>query len=499
MSVSRAPEASGAKLGMPRSVPFIVGNEAAERFSYYGVIAILTLYMMKVLGLSNADATEIAHLFKFAVYFMPLLGAYIADRLWGRYYTILYLSLVYCVGNAVLALTVGSKWGLYIGLFLIAIGSGGIKPCVSAFVGDQFGPGREHLLPKIYGMFYWSINFGSFFAFGFLPTLRDNAGYRWAFGIPGVAMFLATFIFWIGTRSYQIKPPVRDSTRAGFFRVFWHALRRFFADWLARRRNRPAGGGFWDAARGRFTDEEVSGARAVAGILMIFASVPIFWSLFDQTNTTWVIQGTKMTAVTLFSFTIDPQALVGPMLKGFFTELSPGHFALVLDTERMQAMNPLFVMLLIPLFTAVLYPASNRLGLKTTPLRRMSVGMLLAAVSFVVCAWIQSRMDAGEAMAITWQMIPYLLLTSGEVMLSATGLEFAFSQAPASMKSTIMSFWLLTVAIGNLLVAAVTDLNDKLVKAQGASQFLFYALLMFLVAGVFIYCATRYRERPIES
>lgn len=474
---------------MPASVPFIVGNEAAERFNYYGILAILTLYITRELRLSEADSTEIVHLFKSMAYLMPLLGAWIADRFWGRYRTILWLSLLYCVGNLLLACTVGSRAGLYAGLLLIAIGTGGIKPCVSAFVGDQFGPERAHLLPKIYGMFYWSINFGSFFAFGFLPSVRDNAGYRWAFGIPGVAMLLATLIFWLGTRRYVIKPPVRAPAKAGFLSVFWYAL----THWGQRK----PGSGFWEVARGEFTAEEVDGARAVGGILMVFASVPVFWSLFDQTNSTWVIQGTKMTSVTLFTFQLSPDLFFVPLLKGFFVEQGAGQFAFVLDTERMQAMNPLYVMILIPIFTSFLYPLADKAGLKPTPLRRMSLGMVLAAGSFVICGWIQSRMDHGHTMSIAWQMAPYLLLTAGEVMLSATGLEFAFSQAPASMKSTIMSFWLLTVAVGNALVAAVTNLNDKVVKAQGAAQFYFYAVLMFALAGLFIFCAARYRERKV--
>lgn len=478
---------------MPSSVPFIVGNEAAERFSYYGVTAILTLYMINMLGMSKSDATEVAHLFKFGVYFMPLAGAWLADRFWGRYNTILYLSLVYCVGNLALALGVGSTTGLYVGLILIAIGSGGIKPCVSAFVGDQFGRGREHLLPKIYGMFYWSINFGSFFAFGFLPSVRENIGYRWAFGIPGVAMLVATLIFWVGTRRYVILAPVRDKRGAGFFRVVIHTL--------CHQRNRRKEQSFWEVARERFSHEEVEGARAVLGILMVFATVPIFWSLFDQTNTTWVIQGQNMQSVSLFTFHVAPDSLLVPLLKGLFVQTDPqaGGFAFVLDTERMQAMNPLYVMVLIPVFTGWLYPLMGKLGFRATPLRRMSAGMVLAAFSFVVCGWIQSRMDSGVEMSIAWQMVPYLLLTSGEVLLSATGLEFAFSQAPSSMKSTIMSFWLLTVAVGNFLVAAVTNLNAKVVKAEGATQFYFYAGLMFVVAAVFIVCACRYRDRSPQA
>jgi POT family proton-dependent oligopeptide transporter len=483
---------------LPAQTLFIVGNEACERFTYYGIRAILTVFMTsELLRMSDAETTKTCHLFYSAVYFMPLAGAWIADHWWGRYRTILYISFVYCLGSVVLALTVGSRAGLYLGLLLIALGSGGIKPCVSAFVGDQFGPHQQHLLPKIYGIFYWSINLGCFFAFGLIPTIRENYGYRWAFGVPGFFMLLATFIFWLGRGRYVRAPVSRAQPQAGVLRVWWEAWRR--------RRERRPGHSFLDAAAGRFTAREIEAAKAVAGILMVFATVPMFWALFDQTSTTWVIQGKKMEVLTVFGFHLNPQTwgFLSPVLKLFFS-VGPaaGDFALRFDAARVQTLGPLLVVILIPLFTWGLYPLLEKLGLRVSPLRRMGAGMVLGAVSFLFVGWIQSRMDAlpaGQSLSIAWQVIPYVILTAGEVMLSATGLEFAFSQAPPSLKSTIISFWLLTVAVGNYLVAMVTALNEKFIKAQGAAQFHFYALLMFLVAGAFILCAVRYKERSFST
>jgi POT family proton-dependent oligopeptide transporter len=168
----------------PPQIRYIIGNEACERFSYYGIRSILALYISTVLyrhlpdGEAKDRATSIIHTFIFANYFTPLIGAWLSDKLWGRYNTILYVSLIYCLGNAILALGVGSIWGLYIGLAFVALGSGGIKPCVSAFCGDQFRPDQAPLLQKAYGLFYWSINFGSFFSFLVIPWVKDTAGYR---------------------------------------------------------------------------------------------------------------------------------------------------------------------------------------------------------------------------------------------------------------------------------------------------------------------------------
>src|SRR5207248_1485198 len=116
-------------------------------------------------------------------------------------------SLVYCAGNAVLALFDQHLTGMYVGLALIAVGSGGIKPCVSANVGDQFGKGNWHRVRLIYQTFYFSINFGSFFATLLIPLTRKHFGSSVAFGIPGVLMFLSTLIFWMGQRKFVHVPP----------------------------------------------------------------------------------------------------------------------------------------------------------------------------------------------------------------------------------------------------------------------------------------------------
>lgn len=168
-----------------------------------------------------------------------------------------------------------------------------------------------------------------------------------------------------------------------------------------------------------------------------------------------------------------------------------------LNGETMQGSGAVLVMIWVPILTLVVYPFLERRGWRPTALRRMSLGMLLGAASFVGCGLIQARMDRGATLNIAWQLLPYVVLEAGEVMLSATALEFAFEQAPKQLKSIIMSFWLMTIAGGHFLIAVFTNLNDRFVHARGASEFYFYAVLMFFVAGIFIFIATRYRERPM--
>jgi len=287
-------------------------------------------------------------------------------------------------------------------------------------------------------------------------------------------MLLATLIFWLGRKYYVRIPPSSETKSAGFFQVFWHAL--------ASLGSRQAGQTFWDAARAKFSAREVDAARSVGPILMVFAPVTIFWALFDQTTSTWVMQGDRM--------------IPFPVLGSF-----------QVGAEQMQSMNPAFVMLLVPL-TLFLYPRIEKwFGIRVSPLRRLGTGMFLAGLSYLVVGFIQTQIDAGGRLSVLWQTLPYLILTTAEVLISTTGLEFAFTQAAAEMKSTIMSFWLLTVAVGNLYVPLITKLRGAVIAgtaaagegaAVNAATFYLYAGLTLAVALLFVFIATRYKERSLE-
>jgi POT family proton-dependent oligopeptide transporter len=503
---------------LPRQVPFIIGNEACERFSFYGMRNILTPFLVGTLLLYAPEAEraglakEVFHSFVIGVYFFPLLGGWIADRWTGKYRTILWLSLVYCLGHACLAAFEGNRLGFYGGLLLIALGSGGIKPLVSAFVGDQFDQSNKQKAKLVYDAFYWSINLGSFVASLLMPRVLRGWGAAWAFGIPGLLMLAATVVFWAGRRRYVLVPrPPPDPH--GFAAVARTAL-------LARGRGGPGfltaalgavlavaalaltpslgfviafclallalllGGGLGvalqlDEARADHPPQAVEAVRAVLRVLVVFALVTPFHSLFDQKASTWVLQGKQMVM------------------------LAPGSWLgwLVTEPAQMQALNPLLVMLLIPFNNLVLYPGLRRMGLEPTALRRMGTGIALAAVAWVAAGLIQLAIDGGGAIPITWQILPYCLLTFGEVLVSATGLEFAYSQAPPAMKGVIMSFWSLAVTFGNLwvLVTNAAVRNDAVtarIAATGLGQtaflMFFFAAFAAVAAVLFALYARRY-------
>ncbi len=448
----------------PPQVKFIIGNEAAERFSFYGMKNILTFFLINYLLVTSvpdtaarqAAGTSVYHVFVAAVYWFPLLGGILADQLIGKYRTILYLSLLYCVGHACLAVFEHNVAGFYVGLGLIALGSGGIKPCVAAQVGDQFDASRKHLIQRVFGLFYWSINFGSFFASLLIPWTLSKYGPPVAFGIPGVLMLVATFIFWLGRNQYVNVPPSKGNPHS-FWRVVWDAFNT----------KTPVGQdgkkGHWlDAAAGVHPEAAIQGAKAVFRVMVVFAPLPIFWALYDQKGSTWIIQAQQM------------DLALGPLM---------------MKPAQIMALNPAMVMLLIPLAEFVLYPLAERLGFKLTPLRRMTIGMFLTSVSFVLVGGLQVFLDGGVKLSLLWQALPVLVLTLSEVLVSTTGLEFAYSQAPVEMKGTIVSLFYLTNTVGNLLVVLVA----QLAIFSGVGLYLFYAFLIFLAAVAFALIARWYK------
>jgi POT family proton-dependent oligopeptide transporter len=519
-----------AKAPIPRQIPFIIGNEGCERFSFYGMRNILTVFLVTSLltYLPEADragaAKHVFHTFVIGVYFFPLLGGWLADRFFGKYQTIFWLSLVYCVGQLCLALFVDHRAGFYTGLFLIALGSGGIKPCVSAFVGDQFDQTNKHRAKVVFDAFYWIINFGSFFASLLMPIFLRQLGPAIAFGVPGALMFISTVILWAGRRRYVLVPPAPPDPHS-FLRVsctalasgrpglalaatggaiavtafvFTPALGFVIAACTALVAVIAFGGfGVWrqlEGARGRHPDEAVEGVRAVLRVLVLFALVTPFWSLFDQKASTWVLQAGAMRPLHFFDVAAlrEFSPALATVLGGFAT----------IEPSQMQALNPALVMLLIPFNNLVLFPGLKRLGYEMTALRRMTLGIAFSGAAWVVVGGMQLVLDGGQTFSIAWQVLPYALLTLGEVLVSATGLEFAYSQAPQAMKGALMSFWLLSVTVGNLWVLAVNAgvKNAKvtqLIASTGfgatAFQMFFFAVFAFAAATVFGLVARGYR------
>lgn len=447
---------------MPPGVAYIVGNEAAERFSYYGMNSVLVIFMTQYLlnrhqqpdHMTEAQAEAWYHTFVSCLYFLPLVGAALGDAILGKYRTILFLSIVYCFGHLALAVD-HTRAGLAIGLGLIALGAGGIKPCVSANVGDQFGASNQHLLPRVFSWFYFSINFGSAFSTLLIPWMLDPynvpaeqsaALAGWvvrvlerlhgpdiAFGTPGILMLIATVIFWLGRKKFVHLPPA--------------GLRRYGEE-IFQRENR----------------------KALGNLLMLVPFVAMFWALWQQNFSSWVLQSERMDRH-LFGIDWKP--------------------------AQIQTVNPIFILVMLPLFSYWIYPVMNKV-FRLTPLRKIGMGLFVTALAFVIVGWIQLRIDAGGTPRIIWQILAFVVLTAGEVMVSVTHLEFAYTQAPKKLKSLVMCTYLGAVGLGNVFTAAVNFLiqnKDGTVRLQGASYFFFFVVVMFATALLFVFFARFYQGR----
>ncbi|KPJ06360.1 Peptide transporter family 1 [Papilio machaon] len=658
------------KLPYPKAVGFIVTNEFCERFCYYGMRTILSLYLRDKLGYSDNGATVIYHVFTMFAYFFPLLGAMIADGWLGRFRTIFYLSLVYATGSVLISLTAMPPLDLpkleftILALLLIAFGTGGIKPCVSAFGGDQFKlPEQERYLGYFFSLFYFSINAGSLISTFLTPILRadvhcfgENDCYSLAFGVPGLLMIVSIVFFVAGKRLYIIKNPAGNvlgnvSACVGYALVKSNKSKEKREHWL-------------DHADDKYDSSLIEDIKGLLRVLVLFIPLPIFWALFDQQGSRWTFQADRM-----------------------YQEIG----SWTLKADQMQVLNPLLILVFIPLFEVAIYPFLTWCKLIRKPLHKMIWGGVLAAAAFVISGIVelnllptygtpvsdglaqlrvyngfncnitlnvynpaenvtdkviidalgvyekldieahqqielpyslrgvntsdcmdvnydgkfvlkektansyfvskndvyqyddnndkaidgvkvrflsntfslsrimmqdkknrtklnittdnklQTSLEKGtydiivdgvlvmqevslqtgavyaiplyednggnffmdirtvtppNSLHILWLVPQYVVMTMGEVMFSVTGLEFSFTQAPASMKSVLQSVWLLTVAFGNLIVVLIVEGN--FLDAQWKEFFLF-AGLMLLDMLIFTVMALRYKYAELKS
>uniref|UniRef100_A0A8C2H274 Solute carrier family 15 member 2 n=2 Tax=Cyprinus carpio TaxID=7962 RepID=A0A8C2H274_CYPCA len=511
-------------------IAFIVVNEFCERFSYYGMKAVLTLYFIHYLNWDKDLSTAVYHAFSSLCYFTPLLGALIADSWLGKFKTIIYLSIVYVIGHVVKSVGAIPDVGdstlhialSMVGLVLIAFGTGGIKPCVAAFGGDQFDEENTEERTKFFSIFYMSINAGSVLSTIVTPILRGDVKcfggdcYALAFGVPAALMVIALVVFISGSGLYKKSPPegnvlVRVCKCIGF------AIQN---RWRNSKKS-PKKSHWLDWAEEKYPKRLIQEIKMVFRVLVLYIPLPMFWALFDQQGSRWTLQATRMN----MDFVMGVCFCVVKML------------------------NALLILVFIPIFDMGIYPL---IGLCRIKLTKMAVGMILAAIAFCAATVVeinktvvepspakeslvqvynlmdsdvtvqfpghtvfsdplkpnevtspQKNMSAfhcihtlhkseglttikmediqANNIHITWQIPQYVFLTAGEVMFSITGLEFSYSQAPASMKSVLQAGWLMTVAFGNVIV---------LIVAEGAgmeqwAEFLLFAGLLVAVSIIF--------------
>ncbi len=504
-------------------------------------------------------------------------------------FTIIDFSIVYIIGAAALTLSAISEqmWLAFIGLVLIAIGTGGIKPCVAAFGAQQLmdpsynpptGWTTQHLVSIFFSSFYLSINLGSLFAYLLLPLARRYGGFEAAFGAATIVLALSLVVFVLPCRKYLRERP-KGSILASILAViaagcseqcrtrgtFWwlsccsssgssvvhgdepdglmSAVKRtvageepptpsallddgedhasaldrsealtggsedaesasMVASPASAKPSPRAGGsaaahgepekdeaaavaeaarvrsmalreraGCLNAVRGKFSDEMVDGAASITAILPVFSIIALFWALYDQQGNTWVLQAKRMD--------------LGPF-----------------EPDQLGAINPLLVMVMLPVYRAAILPCLECLGrrcpiLEPTPLKRMGVGMLLASFTFLLSAAVEFVIDSSppKSVSVLLQLPQWVLITIAEIFLSVTGLEWAYTQADRNLQGVCMAAWFFSNGLGDIIGGLLYQATKSLSQT---AIYLMFAALMVVAFGVYAVIAIGYKSVPPE-
>jgi dipeptide/tripeptide permease len=410
---------------------FIFWGEFAERCAYYGMLAILARYMAEQLELGQANANTYVQIFMGACYFLPLLGGYLADNFFGKYNIIVAFCVPYIFGP--ILLSIESPWFMTVGLVLLAIGSGVIKPNISTLMGltyDQQRPGQELLRSNAFAIFYMAINIGAALSIFTVPAIRTAYGYSWAFLFPAALMAVAFCAFAAGKRFYAKEVIVRHKLTPQERALQWLAIKR---------------------------------------VAWLFLLIVFFWAIFNQASTTWIFFANTYMDRTLFGREFDP--------------------------EQFGTLNPVFIVLLVPVVT-YFWNFLDRRGVKVRATDKMLVGFLLTALCMAVmsAAGYLAVSSPDGKVTIWWQVFAFLLITVAEILISVVGLELAFVVSPKSMKGFITGLWLLTVSLASLFINAPVG-RLYTVMAPG-NYFAMLSAALLVVSAAFVFVARRFNRAP---
>lgn len=494
-----------------RACPYILANECCERLAYYGMSTNLVHYMKTRLGQVNTVASNNVTNWSGTCYITPLIGAFFADAYLGRFWTIASFMIVYIIGLALLTMASSVK-GLvptscddngvchptdaqaavvFVALYLIALGTGGIKPCVSSFGADQFDENDERekkSKSSFFNWFYFSINIGALVASTVLVYVQTHVGWGWGFGIPAVVMAIAVVSFFVGTPLYRHQKPggspltriaqvlvacarkwnvavPADKSRlhetldkeSGIegSRKLEHTDQLACLDRAAVVTAEDSAAGSASASPWRLcTVTQVEELKSVIRLLPVWASGIVFAAVYSQMSTMFILQGD----------TLDQR--LGPRFKVPSATLS------MVDTISVIFWVPVYDRVIVPVVRS--YTGRPR---GFTQLQRMGIGLVVSIFSMVAAGVLDIvrlravarhglySKDDTVPISIFWQIPQYFIIGCAEVFTFVGQLEFFYDQAPDAMRSMCSALSLTTVALGNylstVLVTIVTHITTR--------------------------------------
>ncbi len=438
----------------PKGFWFVFSGELAERASYYGMRTVLALYIVDRLGYTSSNASTIVEIFMAACYLFCLPGGWIADRFFGRYKTIVYFSFPYILGHIILG-GIQTSPAMLVALFLLAAGSGTIKPSCSPLMGMIYEKqGKEHLLSEAFSYYYAAINIGSMVTTFALPALRNHLAPQPAPGagpaaiaawkaalphayavtlmFPTVLMVVALGIFAVGKRFYVVETINREKKSHEQKTAEWQSLWR---------------------------------------VAPVFGLFVFFWFVYDQSASTWIFFARDHMNLTLLRF---------------------GSWSLTIPPDQIQTVNPFAILVLTPIFNWRWERARRRRGGAEIPdTRKMMEGFVVVIACMAIMALAGFAVGGGRVTA--WlEVAATIVISYAELGVSAIGLKFAFQQAAPGTKSFITSAFLVTVFLGDMLGSAFVQLYDRL---SPGSYFAIQTALMVAVAVIFRLVARRFEQQ----
>ncbi|KAK7399862.1 hypothetical protein VNO78_11056 [Psophocarpus tetragonolobus] len=536
-----------------KACPFILGNECCERLAYYGIATNLVTYLTQKLHEGNVSAARNVTTWQGTCYLAPLIGAVLADAYWGRYWTIAVFSIIYFIGMGTLTLSASvpalkpaeclgtvcppatpAQYAVFFfGLYLIALGTGGIKPCVSSFGADQFDdtdPQERIKKGSFFNWFYFSINIGALVSSTFIVWVQENAGWGLGFGIPAIFMGLAIGSFFLGTPLYRFqKPggspitrmcqvvvasvrkqnlavpedssllyetPDKNSAIEGS-RKIEHSDELKCLDRAAVVSDAENKTGDYSNRWRLCTVTQVEELKILIRMFPIWATGIVFAAVYAQMSTLFVEQGTMM-KTNVGSFKIPPASL--------------------------SSFDVISVIFWVPVYDRIIVPIARKFTGKErgfSELQRMGIGLFIsvlcmsaAAIVEIVRLQLAKDLDLVDQpiavpLNIFWQAPQYFLLGAAEVFTFVGQLEFFYDQSPDAMRSLCSALSLLTTSLGNYLSSFILTvvtyfttqggnpgwIPDNLNKGHLDYFFWVLAGLSFLNMLVYTVAARRYKQK----
>ncbi|KAL4805303.1 POT family-domain-containing protein [Aspergillus unguis] len=490
---------------LPVSAWLVAIVELCERFTYYGMSGLFQNYVQRpldgsegrgALGMGHQGATGLTTFFQFWCYVTPIIGAIVADQYLGKYKTIVFFCFVYLIGLLILVCTSipqalengAGLGGFIVAILIIGLGTGGIKSNVAPLIADQYKRKRMAIsttkkgervvidpaltIQRIYMIFYGCINVGSLSLLA-TPYMERDIGF-WSAYLLCLCMFaVGTAVVICGRKYYVVRPP-QGSVITDAFKALWI---------MVVSRNMDAPKPTWQAENGGtrtnlpWDDHFIDELKRALVACRVFAFYPIYWVVYGQFSSNFVTQAGQM----------------------------QGHG---IPNDLMQNFDPISIIVFIPVLETLVYPVLRRMRIRFRPISRISLGFIVASLAMMYAAIVQhliysagpcydsplcdlSVVDGsaqGNNVHIAIQTPAYFFIGISEIFASVSGLEYAYTKAPPSMKSFVQSMYLLTNAFGSALAEALTP-----AAYDPAIMWMFTGLACAsFVTGIFFYIIYRH-------